>query len=73
MRNCAQETYIDDVVIEEKPESVALDDADVVAAVRPRAAMDDDSDQVVQSLWVHRVVRLCKGNKRNVFDATVST
>lgn len=51
-------TYIDHVVVEEQPEVVTLDDADVVSSVRPTAAVDYHSHQVVHTIRIHSVVRL---------------
>lgn len=49
---------VDDVIVEDEPEAARLDDGDVVAPIRARAAVDDDGHEVVHAIGVDGVVWL---------------
>lgn len=51
-------TYIDHIVVEKKPKSVALNNRNIMPSVGAAATMYHDCHQVVQSIWVHGIVTL---------------
>ena len=54
----ANEAYVNNVVVEEHPHAVTFDNADVVTAAQPAAAMNHNRYQVVHPIRVARIVRL---------------
>ena len=51
-------TYVYYVIIKDEPQTTGFHNRDVVATVRPGAAVDHDGDEVVHPIRVHGVVRL---------------
>lgn len=56
--DCGCINLVDHVVIEEQPEAMWLDDADVVTAVGVGSAMDDDGHEIVHSIGIDCIVGL---------------
>ena len=51
-------TYINNIVIEDEPESAGLNDRNIVTPIRAGSAMDDDGDEVVHPVRVNGVIGL---------------
>ena len=51
-------TYVYYVIIKDEPQTTGFHNRDVVATVRPGAAMDHDGDKVVHPIWVDGIVGL---------------
>lgn len=49
---------VDEIIVEQQPKPVRLDDADVMASVRVGAAMDDHRCEIIHSVWVDGIVGL---------------